>query len=560
MNMKRILTCLLIVTLACSSVPSSAAQVNQGLGGVLDTRISFEVSEADIDGVLKTLAAAFDLNIVVGEGITGNVTLTLKDVRLEDALDLILEATGYYYSLRDNIILVQAPEKDLATEVILINYVQATDVKDGADALLSELGSIDVSGDGNRLIIKETPKNMGAILKEIKRQDHAPLQVLIEARIVEVEDTDLTAFGIDWNHNLSLAGSTDGKGPLTARSLQPPSTGAAVASDTTTSEPSSDFRFGLSETSTDLTGGQIRYGVTYRRLAFATKIDALIRTNRAHILASPTIAAMDGEEAKIIIGEKFPFRENTLTAVGTTETTKFVDIGTALRVVPRILNGEDIELEVHPEVSSLNASLDAGPRINTREAQTKLIVKNGQTIVIAGLISHDKTVIRQKVPFFGNIPLLGLAFRNKSTDFVKKELAVFITPYIMPQLQGKEGVDVVDEYTPRRFYNRAFRMTEEFGIESLGMSEAQRSSEAIGNFEHIARNFSGSELADDSLYQLGLLYDEKVKNPRKAAEAWLTLAADYPDSPYVTDELLARLKVLRKKAERFEKKRRKQLS
>ncbi|MBI3999260.1 MAG: secretin and TonB N-terminal domain-containing protein, partial [Candidatus Omnitrophica bacterium] len=380
----------------------------------MDTRVSFDVNDAEIRGVLKVLAESFDLNIVVDEGVSGKVTLSLKEVRLEDALDLILEPSGYFYRVKDNVILIQAPEKELVTEIVDLNFGKASEIKSSLEALKSENGSITITEQENRIIIKDAPSRIKAILKEVSKLDRMPYQVLIEARMIEVEDTDLTAFGVTWNGSLNLAGTSDGKGPVSARTFTPP----GASSTTTTSVESGDLKLSLPETSADLSGGQLLYGLTFRRANSSTTIDALIRTNKAHILASPSIATMDGEEARIIIGEKFPFRENTLTAVGTTETTKFVDIGVALRVTPTVMEGNQILMKVHPEVSSLNSSLDAGPRIDTREANTTVLVENGQTIVIAGLIRHDKTVIRQKVPFLASLPLIGLAFRNKSVDFV----------------------------------------------------------------------------------------------------------------------------------------------
>ncbi|MBI4394860.1 MAG: tetratricopeptide repeat protein [Candidatus Omnitrophica bacterium] len=533
---------------------------------ILDTRVSFNVSDGDIGGVLKVLAESFDLNIAVAEGIAGKVTLTLKDVRLEDALDLILQDSGYFYRVKDNVILVQAAERELVTEIITLDYAKAGDIKASLEALKSENGSVTAIEADNRLVIKEEPKRLKEIMKEIAKFDKAPEQILIEARMVEIEDTDLSAFGIQWSGNLNLAGFTDGKPGLTGgRAIDIPGYETATAGTTllpsttaqTLTQESGDFRLALPETSADLTGGQFVYGLTVGRIQFSNIIDALIRTNKAHLLASPSIAALNGQEAKIIIGEKFPFRENTLTAVGTTETTKFVDIGVALRVTPTVLEGDQIQIKLHPEVSSLNETLSAGPRINTREATTTVIVKNGQTIVIAGLIRHDKTVIRQKVPLLGNLPLLGLAFRNKSTDLVTRELAVFVTPYLMRPMQGEEGEIMIDGLSPQIFYNRGVRLMDEYGIESLGKPEAQRYSEAIANFKNIARNYAESEVADDALYQLGRLYDEKMKKPDLAAQAWNQLKAGHPDSPYLTPKLLSKLATVQKKAEKQTEQRRK---
>ena len=212
-------------------------------------------------------------------------------------------------------------------------------------------------------------------------------------------------------------------------------------------------------------------------------------------------------------------------------------------------------LEIHPEVSSLKETLSAGPRISTREATTTIVVKDGQTIVIAGLIQNDKTVIRQRVPFLSSLPFIGLAFRNKSVDLVTKELAVFITPYLIKPLLGEEGEPVVDLFTSRLLFNRAVRLTEKFGIESLGKSEGQRFNEAIGLFKAVVRNFPESDLADDALFQLGSIYDEQLKNAEQAAKAWNKLLDEHPASPYLTEKLRSRLKKLDSRLEVTEPKR-----
>lgn len=517
-------------------------------GSVLDTRVSFDVQEAEIDSVFKALAESFDLNIVIPEAIKGKVSLSLKDVRLEDALDLILESTGYFYRVKDNVIIIMAPEKDLATEVVTLNYVKASEIKGSLEAFKSENGEIIVIDKENRIILKDTPQKIKKILEEIQKMDRYPMQILIEARMVEVEDSDLSAFGINWSNNVSLAGSSDGKGPLGSRTFTPP----GAMTSTTTAVESGNFTLALPETSSDLLGATedvLTFGTTYGRHHVNAAIDALVRTNKAHLLASPSIATLNGQEAKIIIGEKFPFRENTLTAVGTTETTKFIDVGVALRVTPTVIGEDQIMLDVHPEVSTVTDTLDAGPRIGTREATTKIIVRNGQTVVIAGLIKHDKTVINQEVPFLANMPLLGAAFRNKSTDFVARELAVFITPYLMQPATGEPGEKVIDVISPVMLYNSGTRLLEETGIESLGKREEQRYSEAIANFKNVARNFADSEFADDALYQLGLLYYERLKNYKLAAQVWNDLKVKYPDSPYLTKDLLSKLKSAQSKAE-----------
>lgn len=560
--MIRVVALILTFVLAIPQTVAADEQVVNVVNNILDKRVSLDVQDADLAGVIKALAESFDLNIVAGKSVTGTVTLSLKNVRLQDVLDLMLESTGYFYRVKDNIILILAPEDELTTEIIKLKYAKPSEILKSLEALKSDQGSIQAIDEENRLVIKETPLPLNEILKEVEKLDKIPEQILIEARMIEVEDTDLSAFGFTWNNTFSLMGLIpEDKAPLGSRGYIQPgfsvsgTTVSPSSTTTTASTDSADFRFALPETSTDLTGGQFAYGFTIQRAQATNIIDALVRQNKAHLLASPSIATMSGQEAKIIIGEKFPFRENTLTAVGTTETTKFIDIGTALRVTPTVVGDDEILLKIHPEVSSLNQSLDAGPRIDTREATTTVIVKNGQSVVIGGLIRHDKTVIRQKVPILGDLPLFGLAFRNKSTDFVTKELAVFITPHLMRPMKPGEEVQAGDPLSPVLFYNRGVRLLDEEGIESLGKTEPQRFSEAISNFESIIRNYPEADVAAAALYQLGKLHAEKLHKYELAVQAWEQLQKDYPDSPYLTKKVLRSLNKVRQKAERQKSKR-----
>ncbi len=530
--------------------------------GVLDTRISLDVQNAEIKGVLRSLAESFNLNIVAGDNIRGNVTITLKDVRVADALDLILEASGYMYQMRDNIIVVIAPESELMTEVIELNYVKPSTIRSTLQAFLSSKGSIEASDEEKRIVVKELPVNMKAFREKINQLDQPVPQILIEARMVEVEDSDWTAFGVQWNSNMNMQnmikGTHVGKGPQGSRYFLEP--GKAFGSDPAGLATSDSASFGLNlpETSTDLPAGQLSQGFTLGRVNSAVTIDALIKKSKASLLASPTISTLDGQEARIIIGEKYPFRENTLTAVGTTETTKFIDIGTALRVTPNVLRSGDIMLDIHPEVSSLNESLAAGPRINTREASTRVMVKNGQTVVIGGLLRNDQTVIHQKIPILGNLPFIGVAFKNKSTKYVVKELAVFITPYIQnPMVAVDETRPAEDALSPKIFYDRGVAMLDEFSVESLRKPESQRHNEAIGFLMTVVKNFPNSEYADASLYMLNRIYAEKLGDPVRAAAMWKQLRENYPDSIYLHRGYMKEEQNVSKQSRKKEKKQKK---
>ena len=173
-------TLVLAMVVTMKPAEGYSAFENGTVGSVLDTRISFEVGNAEIGGVLKALAEAFDLNIVVSEDVKGLITLSLKDVRLEDALDLILQSTGYYYMIRDNIILIRAPEKNLATEVVPVSFVKPSEIQSSIEAFLSEQGSVSAIDANNRLVIKEMPqKNLA--FEALKRLLNDQIKLIAES-------------------------------------------------------------------------------------------------------------------------------------------------------------------------------------------------------------------------------------------------------------------------------------------------------------------------------------------------------------------------------------------
>jgi hypothetical protein len=274
-------------------------------------------------------------------------------------------------------------------------------------------------------------------------------------------------------------------------------------------------------------------------------IDALIEDNRAHLLASPSIATLNGREARIIIGERYPYKEKTQTTTGTTETTKFVDIGTTLRVTPLVSSDGWITMIVHPEVSSLAAELDAGPRITTREADATIRVRDGQTIVIGGLIRRQDDRTEGGVPILGKIPILGILFSNRSKDVSVTELVVFITPRIIRtkeeidtvKLTRKEEVRVNIEGVGERvlvsqLWNEIYDLEENKGAISYAKDKETRMAEALDRCKQVASQFPGHEKADDALYRGGRIAYTFFKDNDLARGLFEKLVKSYPDSPY----------------------------
>ncbi len=380
--------------------------------------VSLDYKEANLSSVLRALSYSYDLNLVATRDVTGTVTVNLRDVTVDEALQAILSVNGYAFTRKGNLIYITPGPGtegiDLATESIRLSYLTAAEAQRLLGRVISGKGDIQINEATNSLVITDFPASIQKVKEVLVSIDVAPAQVLIESKIVDIQDKAYENFGTTYTLTYDPKGSTPG---LFDRVT---SYDESMSSTTTLAGPSSA-----------LSGGQFTLTTTMKDFEATATLDALIQANQARLLASPSIATLNGKEARIIIGEKFPYKEKTQTTTGTTETTRFIDVGTTLKVTPMVSPDGWITMNVHPEVSSVSAALDAGPRITTREADATVRVANGQTIIIGGLINRKDDKIKGGIPFLRAIPVIGFLFSKRSSDFEETELTVFITPYII---------------------------------------------------------------------------------------------------------------------------------
>ena len=501
-----------------------------------ETKISLDYKDVPLAKVLKSLAYSYNLNIVPPTDITGKVTIALKNVTINEALEAILTASGYSYYKKGNLIYIYPSvgieDASLITTTIALKYLTAAETEGLIAKSLSPRGDIRVNEVTNSLIIRDYPPILEKIKSLINEIDTPPLQVIIEAKIVDITSKDLQNLGITYGATYYASGGLFKHGD----SSYSPESSDQVSGTLNVAGPSSS-----------LSGGQFKITNFVIKNWQSTNItlDALIQDNRAHLLASPSIATLNGKEARIVIGEKVPYKEKTQTTTGTTETTKFVDVGTTLRVTPQISPDGYITMVVHPEVSSVSTLLDAGPRITTREADVVIRVKDGETIVIGGLIKNEDTTVRNRIPILGYIPIVGFFFSNKSKDLTQTELAVFITPHIIKDIEESKKIKIskkeevyvniagLGERTlVNALFDKARRLEQNIGIESRKKDKATRIAEALDLYHTIISQFPTSDKADDALYRAGKIYFWFYSNRLKANEMFKTLVENYPQSPY----------------------------
>ncbi len=500
----------------------------------LKMKISVDYKDADLLTVLRSLSWTYKLNIVTSPDIKGKVTISLEDVTVKEALEAIIAVNGLAYSIRKNIIYVSpgdAEAIELVSEVIFLKYMKAADAQNLMRKAVSAKGDIKIDEVANSLIVTDFPSNIQKVKNLLEKVDVAPRQVLIEAKIVDITSTDLEALGV--TYNLEYA----------------PQSG--LFDRATHYNEELDYTMNLAEQSSDLTGGQfVLDTLTLKHLTLTATLDALARDGKVHVLASPSIAVLNGQEARIIIGERYPYKERTQTTTGTTETTKFVDIGTTLRVQPQINYDGYITMKVHPEVSSLAAALDAGPRVTTREADTTVRVREGETLVIGGLIKQDDSSSKDKVPYLGDIPLIGALFTRSEHENEQKELAVFITPTILYSRDEKEkelGYEdsrkhevFVNLKRPaelnivEKLYKQARDLDMGRSLTSRGKARKVRKNQALGLYEHIYYEYPDSMRAPQALLYAGKIYLEDYGDYKHAKESFARLISDYPDSGFAS--------------------------
>jgi len=437
--------------------------------------ISMDFRDAQLNDVLKIFSQQAKLNFIADESVRNRqVTLYLDKVTIQDALDTLLTANGLVYIKPEgsNIFVVKESSADevmLETRVYHLRYSQVsgewteldlgekesteeTDSSEGdtgfegidviLESLLSPSGSIAVDLRTNSLIITEEPHRFERIERTIALLDVPTPQVMIESKMIEATLDKDDRMGINWTMQVTAAGAAR---PTTAPFDRKHFGGSWYPSPNVTSSTSAGSTSGGSSSSAEFAPGEpfpyaeatdFTFG-TLDFTQFQAVLEMLDTKSDTKIIANPRIAVMNNEQATILVGTIIPipiYERNAET--GTIEITGYDEerVGTSLDVVPIINDDKFVTVELHPEVSAIidyTGPNDERPITSTREATTKVKVRSGETIVIGGLVKDTVINNDNKVPFLGDIPILGRLFSYKSKAIDKTDLLVFITPHIV---------------------------------------------------------------------------------------------------------------------------------
>ncbi len=440
-----------------------------------ESLVSIDVENAPIDQVLKMIASQSGLNIVTSQNVSGTVSVKLDNVSLERALDSILKINNYMYSKDGDIITIytyadaQQEERfaNLITKVFTLDHTDVMDLRRALLSMKTSRGKIELSPKSNQVIITDTPTKIKemeralklldqkTVLKKYKLEfarasdlmerltrlippekgqvfvDERTNSVVVKATPVVLKDADELISGWDVQHKQVLIEARLMEVNLD-KTLQ---LGIRWEYDNTTRSPQ---RVGMDlkeDLSVDLAKGTILNIGTLTSDEYNIILEALETSGDAEVLSAPRICVLDNEEANILVGSSEPYiitSEDPVTGF-VTESTEYIDVGIKLIVTPQIGENGYITMVIHPEVSKARRlpDVDNAVAIDTTQADTTMMVRDGETIVLGGLIKNKQETVLRKIPFLGDIPLLGLLFRSKEEETIKQELIVFITPHIL---------------------------------------------------------------------------------------------------------------------------------
>ncbi len=428
------------VCLAAGVVPASAqsgsAMSQVGMQRTGSGTFSLDVTNADLRTVLRAISEFSGRNIVMGTNTKATVSIQLRNVAWQDALKAVLRSSNLDYTEDGAIIRVDDANRlnqekvereqanartmelvPLETRIIKLNYANAQELSAPLVSGLSKRGSVQVERRTNALIVTDLPQNVETVARMAQDLDSATPQIEITAKLVDVDVASVRDLGIEWGigtESKYFVDNATGE-PVPGRSPNP-APGVVIGGDH----------------KTPANGGltNLQFGIFRDWGTIEAQLSTLEEQRKANIISNPRITTVDNREAKIVVGQKIPLITQD---VAGNPVSQLQTIGIQLRVMPHLTQDRKIVLDLHPEVSDLStqSTVQGGIIINTSEADTRVMVDDGQTAVIGGLIRTNESTVHRGFPFLKDIPLLGILFSEQSKVRQNRELIIFVTPRII---------------------------------------------------------------------------------------------------------------------------------
>ena len=423
--------------------------------GYQGERLSLNFQNVDVRSLLQVIADFTNLNIITSDSVGGTITLRLKDVPWDQALDIILQSKGLDMRKNGNVVLV-APRDEIAakeklelesrnqiadleplrSEVFVVNYQKAEDVRkllsDEKQRFISKRGSVAVDTRTNQVFVQDTTARLEDVRRLLQRIDIPVPQVLIEARIVEADDRFSRNLGVRFGYGrvtnevavggqnvlptLPGAGGIGGGGGVVG--------GVTTVNSNYVNLPAAGIG-GFNPGSFNLT----LFNSALTRL-INLELNALEADGRGKIISSPRVVTADKVKAVIEQGTEIPYQQSTSSGATSVSFRKAV---LKLEVTPQITPEGAIFLDVKVNKDTRGQETLSGPAIDTKNVQTQVLVENGGTVVLGGIYEQQDRTTVTKVPFFGDLPVVGNLFKNTSSINDRTELIIFITPRVISE-------------------------------------------------------------------------------------------------------------------------------
>lgn len=427
---KYLILLIVVLGIICSNIISVSAN-------------ELEAVDVDIRNLLTSIALTNNLNIVISDEVQGNVSVKLSNINAQDMIKIIAENNNYMYQFKDNVIYISKGDKDINLYTVQINYLELDKIAQTINLMLTGNlpDKIDDKGKktaiNNKVMIDEsentisfygTLKQYEQIKNFLQEQDKPQKQVSLEAKVTAIQKDAAKDLGVSWEWS-KLPQSPEHE--ITYDTVK-----HTVINEDGSKEEITDY-LPVDEVTRKWNDdenipGVIRFGKGVDgypyEFYYAAKIDALISDGKANILARPNITTIQGKEAVINIGSEVPVPTVSTTNSTTTTSIKYREAGIILKCTPRVNEDGIITVKVHTEVSSPMYVEDMKAyRFQKRSADTIVRLKDGQTMVIGGLIGSDEAKQMSKIPFLGDIPILGNLFKHIQKSKSDTEVMIFLT-------------------------------------------------------------------------------------------------------------------------------------
>jgi type IV pilus assembly protein PilQ len=428
--------------------------------------VSLKMRQADVKAVLRSLALASGLNILIKNEVKGDVSVDFKAVPWDQAFKSILRNQGLTYEWEGNIIRVMSMEdqerdlkrranevsgrsmEQLMTIVVPIEYGKPKDISDNLKDFLTKdkdgkpIGSIKVDEHSNSLIISAIRQDLDQMMPIIEKIDKPIHQILIKANIVEATKDTARNLGIQWggvykgvlgNRNVYVT-----PGGTTAAGTAPTDPIGGTYTPTTGSPGLAGQGFGVNFPAAGLAStAPASLGLMFGTIGgniLELQLTALQQDNKINILSSPSITTLDNQMAYTENGERVPYVSTSSSTTGTTQDVKFEDAVLRLEIKPHVIGEKNLKMEILVKKNEVDNTRNVlgNPYIIKKETKTTLIVEDGETIVISGLTKQQTSGTESGIPWLKNIPGLGWLFKSHGTGESMEEVLIFITPTILP--------------------------------------------------------------------------------------------------------------------------------